>query len=305
MFEILSKSIIMVLMIVLGYILKKVGLFAKYDYRVLTKIIMNVTLPAVIITSFSKFEWDNSLLMIPLLGFVTNAIILIISYVYTRNKSDMEKKFFILNTAGCSMGTFALPFIQNLMGTEGIVAACMFDVGQTFMPSGLNYVATCASLSERKQKIGASFIFKRLFSSPPFIIYLIMVVCALTKLGFPDFILDFTGKISEGNAFICMFMIGLMFEMKFQRENLSKVVKILIVRNGVAVIVALLAIYVLPFDIMLRKALAVVVFTPIATINLIWTDKMGGDVELAGFANSLSIILSIILMTVFMAVLAV
>ena len=60
----------------------------------------------------------------------------------------------------------------------------------------------------------------------------------------------------------------------------------------------------LPLELSLRKALAVIVFSPIAALNLIFTDKMEGDVELAGFVNSLTIVCSMIIMTVLIIIFA-
>lgn len=53
----------------------------------------------------------------------------------------------------------------------------------------------------------------------------------------------------------------------------------------------------------LRKAPAVVIFSPIAALSLIFTDRMEGDAELAGFVNSVSIVISMVVMTVLLMVL--
>ena len=299
---ILMQSVIMVLIVVLGYVLKKSGLFGKLDYKVLTKIIMYLTLPAVIITGFSKFDWDPAFLLMPVFAILVNSIMLAGGYLLCRRSDDQDKKFFLLNTAGYSMGTFTMPFIQNSLGTTGIVTACMFDIGGTLMPSGINAVACSAAISEVKEKVNAAFVFKKLFTSPPFVAYLVMTIIKASGHSLPEPALLFAGKIGDANAFVCMFMIGLMFELKFQKENITKVAKMIAVRLAAAVGIALLVMFLLPLDLQIRKTLVVILFSPIATLNLIFTDKMGGDVELAGFANSISIVLSMIIMTILMVV---
>ena len=61
MFAILVKALSFVLIIAAGYGLKKVGLFCATDYRIVMKIIMHLTLPAVIITSFDDFFYGSLL----------------------------------------------------------------------------------------------------------------------------------------------------------------------------------------------------------------------------------------------------
>jgi predicted permease len=65
--EILTKSGIFVAIIALGYMLKRIGVFRKEDFSVISKIVMKVTLPAAIVSSFAGREIDLSMLsLIPL-----------------------------------------------------------------------------------------------------------------------------------------------------------------------------------------------------------------------------------------------
>ncbi len=58
---VLLKAGSFVLVIAAGYLLKKTGLFKTSENRTIMKLIMNVTLPAAVITSFSNYERDFSL----------------------------------------------------------------------------------------------------------------------------------------------------------------------------------------------------------------------------------------------------
>ena len=46
-----------------AYVLKRFGLFGPKDYKIITKLTLNVTLPAAILTSFAAFEADPSLFL--------------------------------------------------------------------------------------------------------------------------------------------------------------------------------------------------------------------------------------------------
>ena len=68
MTEILIKAICFVLMIALGYTLKKIGFFHTEDFTVLSKIVLNITLPCAVITNFSGFAFEPTLILL-VLGF--------------------------------------------------------------------------------------------------------------------------------------------------------------------------------------------------------------------------------------------
>lgn len=302
--DIIIQSAVLILIVILGYVLKKIGLFGKHDYRVLTRLVMYLTLPCVIITSFSKFEWKNSLFLIPVMGLAVNCLLQLWGYMLCRKGSDEDKKFYMLNLPGFSMGTFALPFIQNALGPQGVVAACMFDAGGTVMPSGASYVCTAAILKEKKQpeNVNAVFAVKRMLASPPFLTYVSMIALKALRLELPDVLLKFTGKVSDANAFICMIMIGMMFEIRLDKEKLKKAGKLLLTRITVSAAAAALIMAFFPLGEGLKKSLIIVMFSPIATLSLIFTDRMEGDIELAGFANSVSIVLSMVIMTTLMVI---
>ena len=62
---------------------------------------------------------------------------------------------------------------------------------------------------------------------------------------------------------------------------------------------ALLCFYHVPLSAEVKEVLTLVFLAPSTAIGPIFIARMGGNVELAGFANSITIVLSIILMTLF------
>ena len=56
-------------MIILGYVLKKVGFFKEDDFYVMSKIMVKITLPASIIVNFSQTKMEPSMFLLCLLGF--------------------------------------------------------------------------------------------------------------------------------------------------------------------------------------------------------------------------------------------
>jgi predicted permease len=57
--QVLTKALAFVAVIALGYFLKKRGFFKPHDYELIAKIVLNITLPCAVITSFAAFKMDS------------------------------------------------------------------------------------------------------------------------------------------------------------------------------------------------------------------------------------------------------
>lgn len=132
--------------ILLGYALKRVGLFGADNYKVLQKMVLYVTLPAAIITSFATGRHDLGLLWISLFGLVCATIPLVTMFVVSRRMPVARRAFLMLNGSGFNVGNFTLPILQTFIGPAAALPAIMFDVGNSIMMSAGNYVTTAALL---------------------------------------------------------------------------------------------------------------------------------------------------------------
>ena len=70
MILVLFKALSFLAIIFLGYFLKRKGFFSENDKNIITKIALNITLPASIISSFVSFEKNNSLFILVFMGLV-------------------------------------------------------------------------------------------------------------------------------------------------------------------------------------------------------------------------------------------
>jgi len=62
--QVLTKALAFVAVIALGYFLKKRGFFKPHDYELIAKIVLNITLPCAVITSFAAFKMDYTLFIL-------------------------------------------------------------------------------------------------------------------------------------------------------------------------------------------------------------------------------------------------
>ena len=76
----------LLLIVALGYLLKRRGVFQQGDARLLSRIIVNLTLPGALLSSFSAFRLVPSLLAVLAAAAAANVLLLAVSALVTRGR---------------------------------------------------------------------------------------------------------------------------------------------------------------------------------------------------------------------------
>ena len=298
--DILIKAASYVAIIILGYVLRRTGFFGPEAFGVLSKIVIKITLPCAIISGNAGKAIDLSLLSIILLSFGAGVLYMILGSLIYKKKGKEAQAFGILNIPGYNIGTFAMPFTQNFLGPMGNIATALFDMGNALICLGGAY-GVAAAVKEGKG-FDIKRILKNLLTSVPCMTIVIMVVLNLFALTPPKPIVSFATIIGNGNAFLAMFTIGVGFKLSGDKGQIGDMVKILGTRYGIAVILALIFYFVLPFELEIRQALVILAFAPIGSAVPIFTGELKGDVGLSAAINSVAILISIVIIVVLLLV---
>lgn len=298
--NILIQSFCYVAIIILGIVLRRLGFFKAEDFTVLSKIAIRITLPASIVVSFSEQTFDVSLLMITLLSLGCGALYMFLGYLL-RPRASMDKKAFsLLNLAGYNIGNFTMPFTRDFLGPLGAITTSIFDTGNAFVCLGGAF-GIAASIQDGK---GFSFktLAKKLLTSVPFLCYVVMMTLNLAKIRLPAPVISWARIMGNANAFIAMLMIGVGFKLTGGKDQTGYIVKHLLVRYSVAAVLAAIFYFLLPFQLEVRQALVILVFSPIASAAPAFTGELKSDVGLSSAINSISIICSIVIIVFLLTV---
>ena len=305
MLIVLSKALAFVLIILIGYICKRRGVFAPTDYQLVSKIVLNITLPCAVISSFAHFQLDLSLLAAVALGLSGNCVMILIALMLTRRETLAAKIFYVFSLAGYNIGCFTLPFAQAFLTPFAVVALCMFDVGNSIMCTGMTYAltASCIGYADgHKDRFSMKSIAEKLLHSAPFVVYISMLILSLVGVQFPKSVYTFTDIVGAANPFLSMLMIGMMFEIKLDKQAMGYVKELFSVRYLTSLACAGAFIYFAPFKQEVNYVIALAFMAPCTIIGPIFVEKLGGNVQLASLFNSMTIITSVILFTCFFLV---
>lgn len=291
------KPMSYVLVIMLGYLLKRAGFFGKDDHRLMSKIMVNITLPCTIIQAFDGFERDAKMFIIVGIGFICAFMPILLMYLTTGRVEKRLRAYQMLNIGGYNIGCFSLPLVQAFFGNTGVVAACMFDTGNAIMMTGGAYAMTSTLLrtgGEERESVGDVLL--KFVKSLPFDAYMVMILFAALGVKIPSVVFTLTRPAGQANAFVAMLMIGMMFEPAGDRALLRETARELVWRYLFAAASAALVFFCTPFELVVRQTLCIVCFAPLSSLAPIYTDRCHSDTALASFTNSVSIAVSLIVM---------
>ena len=300
MLNVLTRAGCFIAIILLGYLLKMFGLFKDSDFSVLSKIVLKITLPAVIITNFANKELDPSMFIFTFLSILFGGIYILLGFLFNLGRSKEQKAFEILNFPGYNIGCFALPFVQSFLGPTGVIATSLFDTGNAVICLGGAY-GVAASVKE-----GSGFNIKRIIkglaTSVPFMTHFIMVTLNLLHLSPPAPIVSFAQIVGSGNAFLAMLMISVGFKLSGDKSQAGAIARVLGVRYSLAAVLALCFYFLLPFALEVRQALVILAFSPIGSAVPVFTAELKGDVGLSSAINSIAILISIVIIVTLLLV---
>ena len=134
--ENLEVMVILFIIVILGYVLCKLGYMGdKFDQK-LSAIVIDLTCPALILSSVMGNTLPDRSLIMPLLGvgFITYFILLIFGFLVprliTKNRDDQGMIGFALMFA--NVGFIGYPIVSSIFGPHAIFYAALLNMPNTF-----------------------------------------------------------------------------------------------------------------------------------------------------------------------------
>lgn len=297
---VLIRACCLILVIFTGWGLRRIGIFKEGDFRVLSTIMLKLTLPAAVVCNLNGSEVPPALLLATLAGLLFGFFYMGAGLLMNRKKGKAGQAFAMLNLSGFNIGNFALPFAQTFLGPAGVLAASIFDTGNAFVCLGGTYSLSSMVKYSGEQgglKDNMKMLGRNLIRSVPFVAYVSMTVLCLLKITLPAPVMTYAKIIADANAFIAMLMLGVGFKLSANKEQLLEAARFLGVRYAISLSLAVLVYFFFPLDFEYRRTIAIVCLAPIAAAAPAFTAQLKEDVGVASAVNSISVVISVVLMT--------
>lgn len=289
-----NNSVTIILILLIAFSFRRLKLISIDFVKQLSYIVMCVVFPCNILANASGTKLSFDFIWIGIIAIVINIILLTIAY-YSQ-KENILKIFTMVNITGFNIGTFAIPFTQNIVSSEAIMSLCMYDLTNSIFVFGGSYAIANMIVKSKDNNSGSlKKVFLDLFKTIPIHAYIIAIILSAFSITLPNTVSYVISSIAQSNTLLAMFMIGSAININISWTQFKKLLSLLIMRYSTTTIITLLIWFILPFDAEIRFILMVAVFAPVAAFSTIITMKMNSTslFENSAALNSLSIMTSI------------
>ena len=295
MLDVWIKTAGIVLVIVIGYLMKKTGAFPETTAKTLSNLSLKVLLPFVYICNLNGITVDRELLSALLWGLAVDVALTAAAVLLYRKKS--KETVFILQycITGFNTTGFAVPVLQLFASEYEVASLIIFNLPITFFFFIVTPVLIQIFASGEKH-VSIGGIIRSFRNNIAALTSLVMLLLCLLKIALPGELITAFRPLANANAAIALLALGLLFEFpkKLPKANLTAMAVRLVITVSAA---ALVWTGVIPFG-AIRKAMIIVLFAPIPSASPAMALTQGFEGSEIAFGVSANLIISVAAMTI-------
>ncbi|MFZ7905855.1 AEC family transporter [Staphylococcus hominis] len=298
-----EQFIIIILLIALGYLLKRINFIKSADSQVLSTLVLNVTLPSLVIVNLNSANLDLSFSILLIMMLIYGILAKVIMVALFRKYDNHVKGSVGMMAASLNIGLFAYPLVETIWPENGMIYFGMADIGGAIIMFGVTYFVG-SYYSEGSDQFNFKFLGKKLISSVPLVTYIVMFILNMANIHLPKASIDFFTIISKANMPLSMILLGIMLSFRIEKQFLPIAVKYLIVHYGLGCIAGLLVHFFLPTsDDMIKTTLLITWLLPVGVAIIPYSIQFKyKTLPLVGMVTNISIVISIIIIYIYQAI---
>ena len=290
--------------VVVGYIAGKLGYMGGTFDKKLSKVVIDITCPALILSSAMTGELPDRRYILPLLGIsvltyvLLTGVALLLPRFLTKKKDDEGVIGFAMMFG--NVGFMGYPIVASIFGHEAVFYAAVLNVVNTFtvftVGTMLIVGKNLESTVEEKEMSQKKMLRKVLYSTPMLSAYLTMLIVALEIKDIPEFISQPLTMIGNITVPAALLIIG---------SSMSQLPLRALLGNGTIYTTTLMRLSILPIGIHYLMTLlgfssfvvginTVVIAMPVATYGTILCLRHGKDTTLITEVTFITTLLAMI-----------
>lgn len=290
--------------VVVGYIAGKLGYMGGTFDKKLSKVVIDITCPALILSSAMTGELPDRRYILPLLGIsvltyvLLTVVALLLPRLLTKKKDDEGVIGFAMMFG--NVGFMGYPIVASIFGHEAVFYAAVLNVVNTFtvftVGTMLIVGKNLESTVEEKEMSQKKMLRKVLYSTPMLSAYLTMLIVALEIKDIPEFISQPLTMIGNITVPAALLIIG---------SSMSQLPLRALLGNGTIYTTTLMRLAILPVGIHYLMTLlgfssfvvginTVVIAMPVATYGTILCLRHGKDTTLITEVTFITTLLAMI-----------
>jgi len=281
-----------ILLILIGYLAKKIGLLKPEDSLTLNKIVINIAIPSLIFLAMFNADLSNLKLLLPitLICIITGSLCGLLVYIFSRARGYSKKtRWTLVGTSTLfNSGFLGYPVVLGIFGATGLVRAVFYDMGSTilFLSLGIFFILI----------FGGRYtsIIKRTVLFPPLWGIILGILANILHLN-PGFIpLDVLKYLSGAAIPMIMISLGLSLEAGDLKNYFGAASFVTLTRLIISPMIAVLMVYILGLHGLEGTVTVVEAGMPSAMLSLVLAASYDLDINAAAACIFLSTVVSMI-----------
>jgi len=297
-----EQFVMIILLIALGYFLKRINYLKATDSQVLSTLLLNVTLPSLVIVNLNSADLNMSFSILPIMMIVYGVIAKIIVVWFFRKYDNHMRGSVGMMTGSMNIGLFAYPLVNAIWPEKGMVYFGMADIGGAVIMFGVTYFVG-SYFSEGADQFNFKFLGKKLIQSVPLVTYIVMFILNMSNIHIWKPAIDFFSILSKANMPLSMILLGVMLSFSIDREYLPVTIKYLCLHYGLAIVAGTLVHFFLPVsDQMIKTTLLITWLLPVGVAIIPYSIQFKyKTLPFIGMVTNLTIVISIVILYIYQA----
>jgi predicted permease len=290
--------LISLLIIGAGFLLKRIKVITENDGKVVSKLVIYLTFPALILHTVSTLTITSTLIFLPLFPLAFSLLLLLVFSWFMKNKADTLKGVVFMSLCGFNIGLFAYPIIEGIWGKEGLQHLAMFDVGNAISILCISYILgfIYSPMRERHKPVNAITIFKLLITSVPLVSYTLALLMNVSGFQMPALMEKFIGTLARANMALVLILLGVYLNIRVNKQVLKPLIFIMVARYSLGMLLGLALYFLLPFEPIYKTIALVGLIMPVGLTVIPFADEFGYNQALPVSLASITIVVSFVLM---------
>ncbi len=293
------KILIYFSIIAIGYVVKKSKFLDENAGAVLTRIIIYITLPVIIIKAVTSTQIEPQLFSLTIFGMISAFVILAVGWIiFTKSKlSDATKGSLILTLCGLNLAIFAYPFAQLIWGNTGLTYMAMFDIGNALIIYTLGY---SIALRYSSEAFSVKVVLRKLITFPPLLAFLTALILNFSEVKIPYVISQLFGTVGGANTFLSLITIGIYLNFKYILREIHYIILGIgakyLTGFAVGVLLYFISKMIVPNNPMMADISLLSAVMPTPLLSLMYSVEKNLDPEVAGGMITITVILSSVML---------
>lgn len=213
----MTSIILLFLCLFIGIGIRHVKAFPSSTHTTLNQFIIYISLPAMALYYLPKINFSFDLIYpiaMPWIAFAGAFVLFAgLGKIFGWSRSLIGC---LILTAGLGNTSFVgIPVIEALYSEEGLQTLIMIDLPGTFVVLSTLGILVATVYSRGKKDF--SIIFRKIFTFPPFIVFLVGIALNISGVRFPDYLDEVFAKLSATITPIALVSVG--FQLKINKRS--------------------------------------------------------------------------------------